>query len=209
MWFEVFKIKTLEALFILLTCIPLGYFIYQVNSSKINYVFTIESSVLFAENYCEKYTEHKVPSILSNSELGKIQNILTSKINQDKPSYKTNIYIYYGGVNTPYQVVITGKDRDLKLMTEQVEFARMILSKEEISTFNQSFSKFKLVCQGKIYPVFAFFQPNNSLVNGSVRYAYSKNFLYLSALGPFIIFYLLILIYKLIRFNNIGFVIKK
>jgi len=209
MWLDIFKIKTIEALLILLISIPLGYFIYQVNSSKINYVFNINSAILFAENHCENYTEQEVRSILSNFQIGQIQNILTSKINQDRPSHKASIYIHYGGVNTPYQVIIAGKDRDLDLMTNQIEFVRRVLSKEEISTFEQTFSKFKLICRGKIYPVFALSQPNNQLVQGSARYAYSKNFLYLSALGPFLILYLFLLIYKLIRFNHIGLNLKK
>lgn len=174
--------------------------------SKINYVFTIESGGLLLENFCDKYTEQGVPSLLNNYHIGKMQNILTSHINLEKPVYKTSAYINYEGTNKPYQIVIAGNDRDLNLMIKQVEFARDLLFKEEISAFNQKFSKIKIICQGKSYSAFSFLPPNVQVSEGSIRYAYSKKFLYLSAIAPFLILCLLILLYRLTQASLISFI---
>jgi hypothetical protein len=199
MWTQIFKIKRIEILLILFISMPMGYFIYARNVSKINYVFSIESGSLYLENFCIKYSQIDVPNILSSAQIGKMQNVLTSRINRGNPSYKTSIYINYGGGNAPYQIVIAGKDLDLELMTKEMQFIKETLFKEEIRSFSEKFSKIKIICQEKSYPLFKFFSPNNYLIEGSVNYAYSKNFLYSSALSPFLILYLLVIIYKLIR----------
>jgi hypothetical protein len=202
MWFQIFKIKLRDAILILLISIPMGYFIYNRNVSKINYVIRVESGILYNENYCEKYSDIGAPSILNNSDLKKITDILNTRLKKENSTYNSRVYLNYAGVSNPYEILIAGKDFDLDKMVKLVEFSKNIFAAQEMHSFDRQFSKIKIICQGKSYPVFAFLPPNNQSVEGSVRYAYSKNFLYMSAFGPFLALYLLMLLYKLIRTNR-------
>ena len=202
MWNQIFKIKLTELLLILLISIPMGYFIFDRNVSKINYVIRVESGILYNENYCEKYSDIEAPSILNNADITKTIDILNTRLKKENPTYSPRAYLNYAGINNPYEIIIAGKDFDLDKMDKLVEFSRNVLADQEKLSFDRRFSKIKIICQGKSYPVFAFLAPNNQSIEGSVRYAYSKNFLYLSALSPFLALYLLMLLYKLIRKNK-------
>lgn len=202
MWFQIFKIKIRDAVLILLISIPMGYFIYDLNSSKINYVFRVESGILYNKNFCEKYTDIGAPSILNSADIIKTIDILNARLKNENLTYYSRVYLNFGGEKNPYEVVISGKDFDLDKMVRLVEFSKDVLADQEIQSFDRKYSKIQIICQGKSYPVFAFLTPNNQSIEGSVRYAYSKNFLYLSSLSPLLILYLLMLLYKLIRKNK-------
>lgn len=199
--FRELKISFWGLILILIISIPAGIFIFNLNANKINYIAFIEPGELIQEKYCSSYSEALTIPLLRPYQINQIRLKLKSDFSNSGPSLKGGLTFDYLSNKGVYQLVIGGVAADLALMKEQVSRAVMLISQEEQKSFQDKFAKYQIYCQGKIFPTFRYASNPERAVDVELVNSYSKKFLYLSSLTPFLILYLLFVMNSYLKAN--------
>lgn len=203
-----FKIKFRQFLAIVIISAPLGYFIYQNNADKVNYVVLIKAGKLVSENYCNSYVMSERVPILSQSEYASLESKFKAAYLSSSPSYKGNVVIGITRDRTEYQAIFGGKIGDIDLVRGQISPLVDALQVAERKSFKENFENLKLYCDNNVWPVFkyvpALIQDPALIMNNS----YSRMHVLISALSPFIFLYFLLIAFNYIKLNFINLVAR-
>lgn len=191
MLIKVFSIKISYLLLILVISIPLGYYFYTSNVSKVNYVTKFKSGILISEDYCIRFEAIPTQSILDASDLNQIQTQLQLDYGQINPHFRGQIEFGFIKEKALYQMVVGGKTRDIKLVDELATKAVRLTKLAEENRFKKVLSRLKLHCNSEKFPVFTYIVADNERVYTATIPAYQRFHLFLGALSPFILLYLL------------------
>jgi hypothetical protein len=198
-----FKISIWRLGFILIFSILAGYYIYTINSVKVNYVIQLDSGKLISENYCRSFLEIPNQTILNDYAVNNIQKLIFLDYSL-KNSLNNKAVFYYIKDRQMYQLVIPARHEiNPETLNYLVQNAKKYITLEEERIFKEKFSKMKIHCDEKIFPVFAyapakFDDPDLAFVAVPV---YRKSLLWFGALAPFIFLYLVAIIFGYIRSN--------
>lgn len=200
-----FKIKIKEFIIIIAISIPIGIFIFIFNYNKINYNIKFRVGSAVAENFCENYSDIKIPLI----GWGDI-DVIYDKYNGNTRNWRfesTGIRGEGGRLKQDkflYEVSFKG-DRGAE--NEIIDISHQMLKDIEaleLANYNKFYKNIKLHCRSGEYSVFKL-QPIEIVnINGKFKRTYKKTFLYLFAIQPLILMYLLLISFNYIRYikNN-------
>ena len=204
MTINLFKISPIKHILILAIGLPAGFLIYQYNSSKVNFIATIDANKLTAQNYCWQYDIPSGITLLGATELKEIQREIKS---QYSGSYKRSLslgYVRESVYNGEYKLFSGGAPEDLALFEKiALNTAELIVRAEERS-YKQKFSKYLVICDGRLFPLFNSPLDGKFEITTDVFNVYSKGHLIIGSLSPVVALYLLIIILEYVRSNAVN-----
>lgn len=180
------KINIRELIILFIFSAPLGIFIYSYNNNQIIYEAKLNRGFAATKNFCENYTFQQF-ALLNGSDL----DFISDKFK------KGAIKFYLNNDLNSYLIKFRGNIE----MTPQMGYEANILMDEiralEARRFDNLFKDAELHCKNGSYKVFKWIklsENDGNHINIKKRY---KNFhLALMLLLPFLIFYLLLILYK-------------
>lgn len=201
---NIFKISFIKLILILAIGLPAGFLIYQYNSFKVNFIATIDANKLTPQNYCWKYDVPPGITMLGATELKEIQREIKS---QYSDLYKRSLslgYVKQSEYNGEYKLFSGGAPEDLALFEKiAINTAELIVRAEE-RAYRQKFSKFLVICDGRLFPLFNSPPDGKFEITTDVFKVYGKGHLIIGVLSPVIALYLLIIILGYIRSNAVN-----
>jgi len=205
---KIFKVNIFIFIFILVISIPLGFYIYKYNLSKVNLVLIIDSGKLISTNYCQNYTDLPNRAILGSYQLDQIKDKLRSNIVGAAPDYKGKVDATFNTDQLFYRIELGGFDQNLKIFKDQIPVALKLLEDAEKKMVGEKYSKLIIHCYGDSYPAFTYIASDGVEPKALEISVYSRFHILFSAISPFIILYLLTIIYGFIK-SNFGAIKKR
>jgi hypothetical protein len=203
-----FKIKFYQFSGIVIVSAILGYFLYQNNADKVNFVVSIKAGKLVSENYCNSYVRFDSGPILNRSIYANLENKFNATFTSLNPSFKGKVEIGNVRDRNEYQVIFGGKIADAEIIKGLINSLIDSLQIYERKSFEENFESLKLYCGVNVLPIFKYVPAASQDPVLGVNFSYSRLFLTTSFLSPFFLLYFLLVAFNYIKFNHINLIAK-
>jgi hypothetical protein len=196
------KFKFIQLILVVAISFPLGFYIHNKLSEKINLIVYAPTGKIIFQNICNNSITQEPIEIISRGDVLLLEKKAASEFLASPQNLrKMRLEIGYLKKEGVYKIAIGGFVSDLDFMKNEATALLRAIGQMEKHSFLVKYADTKLRCGTTPLPAYGYSPPENEVNIYEVNHAFSKFHINLMTISPFIILFILFSLYHYINSN--------